>query len=132
MKQRIPKALREQVWLKTNKQNFKVKCPISWCNNEISVFDFHVGHIIPESRGGLTTINNLMPICAKCNLSMSNNYTITHFSNAFTEQKTTYSSELTQIVTCSEYLDAVALIRLIKSCVQKSECVGFLSNIWPP
>ena len=91
MKQRIPKALREQVWLKTNKQNFKVKCPISWCNNEISVFDFHVGHIIPESRGGLTTINNLMPICAKCNLSMSNNYTITHFSNTFTEQKTTYS-----------------------------------------
>ena len=49
-KQRIPKALREQVWLKTNRQKFKVKGPISWCNNEINVFDFHVGHIIPESR----------------------------------------------------------------------------------
>ena len=90
-KQRIPKALREQVWLKTNKQKFKVKCPISWCSNEINVLDFHVGHIIPESKGGATRIDNLMPICAKCNLSMSNNYTITHFSNTFTEQKTTYS-----------------------------------------
>ena len=88
IKQRIPKALREQVWLKTNKQKFKVKCPIRWCNNEINVFDFHVGHIIPESKGGATRIDNLMPICAKCNLSMSNNYTISHFSNAFTETKT--------------------------------------------
>ena len=58
-KQRIPKALREQVWLKTNKQQFNVKCPISWCQNEINVFDFHVGHIIPESKGGATTITNL-------------------------------------------------------------------------
>ena len=94
-KQRIPKALREQVWLKTNKQTFKVKCPINWCNNEITVFDFHVGHIIPESRGGLTTINNLMPICAKCNLSMSNNYTITEFSDQFAEKHTNTFAGLT-------------------------------------
>ena len=86
-KQRIPKALREQVWLKTNKQKFNVKCPISWCQNEINVFDFHVGHIIPESKGGATTITNLKPICARCNLSMSNSYTITQFSNEFAEQR---------------------------------------------
>jgi hypothetical protein len=41
-KQRIPKALREQVWLKTNKQKFKVKCPISWCNNEMSLISMLV------------------------------------------------------------------------------------------
>ena len=87
-KQQLPKALREQVWLRTNKQTFKVKCPISWCNNKINVFDFHVGHMIPESKGGATRIDNLMPICAKCNLSMSNNYTITEFSNAFKEAMT--------------------------------------------
>ena len=87
-KQRIPKALREQLWLKTNNQQFKVKCPIAWCSNQINVFDFHVGHIIPESRGGTTTISNLKPICARCNLSMSNSYTITKFSGQFAETHT--------------------------------------------
>ena len=78
-KEHIPKALREQVWLKTNNQQFQVKCPIAWCNNKVNVFDFHVGHIIPHSKGGATTISNLKPICARCNLSMSNSYTITQF-----------------------------------------------------
>ena len=87
-KQRIPKALREQVWLKTNNQQFQVKCPIAWCRNKINVFDFHVGHIIPESRGGTTTISNLKPICARCNLSMSSSYTITEFSGQFAETHT--------------------------------------------
>ena len=86
--QRIPKALREQVWLKTNNQQFQVKCPIAWCNNKINVFDFHVGHIIPQSKGGATTISNLKPICARCNLSMSNTYTITEFSDRFAETHT--------------------------------------------
>ena len=86
--QRIPKALREQVWLKANNQQFQVKCPIAWCNNKIDVFDFHVGHIIPESEGGTTIISNLKPICARCNLSMSNSYTITEFSGQFAETHT--------------------------------------------
>ena len=38
-KQRIPKALREQVWLKTNKHKFQVKCPIRWCRNKINAFE---------------------------------------------------------------------------------------------
>ena len=82
-KKRIPKALREQVWIKYNKNRFLVKCPISWCRNRISCFNFHVGHNIPESKGGKTAIGNLKPICAKCNLSMSNNYTINKFSKLF-------------------------------------------------
>ena len=44
--------------------------------NVITVFDFHVGHDIPESKGGTLDINNLKPICARCNLSMSDTYTI--------------------------------------------------------
>ena len=38
---------------------------------------FYVGHNKPESRGGTLSINNLKPICSRCNLSMSDNYTIT-------------------------------------------------------
>jgi len=37
----------------------------------ITQLAFHCGHIIPESKGGLTHINNILPICATCNHSMS-------------------------------------------------------------
>ena len=72
----IPKAIREQCWIQIFGEIFKEKCYINWCENDISVFDFHVGHDKPESEGGTLDISNLKPICARCNLSMSNNYTI--------------------------------------------------------
>ena len=44
--------------------------------NLINPFDYHVGHDKPESKGGTSDISNIKPICARCNLSMSDNYTI--------------------------------------------------------
>jgi len=75
-KTNIPKAIREQVWLVNFGEVFKNKCYVHWCDNIINVFDFHVGHDQPESKGGTLDINNLKPICSRCNLSMSDNYTI--------------------------------------------------------
>lgn len=72
----IPKAIREQTWIKTFGKDFEHKCYIGWCDNIINVFDFHVGHDKPESKGGELSVDNLKPICARCNLSMSNNYSI--------------------------------------------------------
>lgn len=80
-KANIPKALREQVWLKYIGSNFEAKCIINWCKNRMTVFDFHVAHNIPESNGGNTDINNLRPLCARCNLSMGNKYTITQWAS---------------------------------------------------
>ena len=76
IKTTIPKAIREQCWIQVFGETFKKKCYINWCENDISVFDFHVGHDKPESEGGTLDVSNLKPICARCNLSMSNNYTI--------------------------------------------------------
>ena len=75
-KANIPKALREQVWLTYSGKRFEHKCIVSWCKNIMTVFDFHVGHDIPESRGGFTEIKNLRPICSRCNLSMGSQYSI--------------------------------------------------------
>lgn len=72
----IPKALREQVWLTYAGRRYESKCIIRWCKNIMTVFDFHVGHDIPEVCGGATDISNLRPICARCNLSMGSQYTI--------------------------------------------------------
>jgi len=84
----IPKAIREQCWKKTFGDVFKHKCYIHWCDNEIDVFNFHVGHDMPESKGGELEISNLKPICARCNLSMSNNYTIQEWNKLSGHQKT--------------------------------------------
>lgn len=72
----IPKAVREQVWLQTFGKVYEHKCYISWCQNKVTVFDFHVGHNKPESHGGSLDLNNLLAICSRCNQSMSDKYTI--------------------------------------------------------
>ena len=88
-KARVPRALKEQVWIKHNKKKFQVKCPIEWCKNKINCFNHHVSHIIPESKGGPTNIENLKPICAKCNLSMSNTHTMDEFSELYASHQPT-------------------------------------------
>jgi 5-methylcytosine-specific restriction endonuclease McrA len=82
-KENIPKAVREQLWIRDMGQKFKGKCKTSWCQNKVSVFDFHAGHNIPESNGGITSIDNLVVICSRCNLSMANNYTFIEWSSKF-------------------------------------------------
>ena len=78
-KQHIPKALREQCWITNFGHTFKHKCYIKWCKNTINVFDYHVGHNIPECQGGKLCLENLKPICSRCNHSMGSQYTITEW-----------------------------------------------------
>ena len=75
-KKKIPKALREEVWRTYNTRHYESKCYITWCTNRITVFDFEVGHNVPESKGGSLNLYNLRPICSRCNSSMGNAYTI--------------------------------------------------------
>ena len=82
----IPRALREQVWIINTGKQFEHKCLVKWCQNQMNVFDFHVGHNIPESKGGSTNINNLKPICARCNLSMGSQYSIEEWSKIGQDQ----------------------------------------------
>lgn len=87
-KTKIPKALREQVWLKCMGEQFGGKCKVSWCKNRINVFDFQCGHNIPESKGGQTTLDNLLPICGRCNISMGSQYTIDEWNTKFASKRT--------------------------------------------
>ena len=80
-KQSIPKALREQVWMRTIGPKYEAKCSIRWCTNKMDVFNFHVGHNQPESKGGTLDIRNLTAICTRCNLSMGSQYTIDEWNN---------------------------------------------------
>ena len=88
-KKNIPKAIREQVWLQVIGKLYEHKCHIHWCKNIINVFDFHVGHDIPESKGGSLDLNNLRPICSRCNSSMSSNFTIKQWDTAGKKKSST-------------------------------------------
>ena len=83
----IPKAVREQCWTQTFGKVYEHTCYVHWCENTISVFDFHVGHDQPESKGGTLDITNIKPICARCNLSMSDNYTIEEWNKLTPKKK---------------------------------------------
>jgi 5-methylcytosine-specific restriction endonuclease McrA len=82
-KKKIPQHLRVETWLKVNGETFSVKCPVKWCTSKITVFSHECGHIIPESKGGMTTSDNLMPICGECNRGMGNRLTIDEWSDKF-------------------------------------------------
>ena len=79
-KQKITASLRQSVWLKWIGTHYHAKCYVHWCRSIITPFAFEVGHNIPESRGGATTLENLRPICSICNKSMGNRYTIEEYS----------------------------------------------------
>ena len=80
-KAKIPRAMREQVWVMSVGEKYEAKCCVRWCHNRMNVFDFHVGHNVPESKGGTLDIKNLQAICARCNLSMGNQYSIDEWNN---------------------------------------------------
>ena len=75
-KRKIPAAIREAVWIRHCGRVFEHKCLTSWCQNTITAFDFQCGHNIPESKGGTLAMTNLYPLCARCNISMGDRYTI--------------------------------------------------------
>ena len=79
-KTEIPRALLEQFWLTHAGRMYERQCLVPWCQNMMTVFDFHVGHNIPESKGGATQLENLRPICSRCNLSMGSQYSITEWA----------------------------------------------------
>ena len=103
-KMTIPKALREQVWIKHIGKKYESKCPIGWCKNTITVFDFQSGHIIPESKGGPTTLENLMPICSRCNLSMNNQYTITEWNTLGSNDQSFFKRVTSKLRLCIRLL----------------------------
>jgi 5-methylcytosine-specific restriction endonuclease McrA len=85
-KHNIPKALREQVWLVKVGRVFEAKCKVVWCTNKMTVFDYQCGHNVPESKGGATTLDNIVPICSRCNVSMGNQYSIDEWNAKFATQ----------------------------------------------
>jgi len=69
-KKSIPKVVKDLTWQRWIGDDIaKAKC-LCCGINEIKMNSFHCGHVISEADGGPTTVDNLRPVCATCNLSM--------------------------------------------------------------
>lgn len=70
---KIPSIIREQCWNTWKKECEENQClidgnvPCYVCSQTISSFHFEAGHIISHVNGGLTTVENLRPVCSMCN-----------------------------------------------------------------
>lgn len=59
-KQRIPTNIRRQVIERDG-----YYCV--YCDEDLRDAEIHLDHVIPESKGGLTTVDNLQVTCRRCN-----------------------------------------------------------------
>jgi uncharacterized C2H2 Zn-finger protein len=83
-KVKIPKVLKNLVWdTYIGEDNGSGPCYV--CTKKINSKDFECGHIVAESKGGNTDIDNLRPVCRSCNGSVGNNnmdeFKIKYFSS---------------------------------------------------
>lgn len=62
LKQRIPLNLRRRIIERDG-----LHCV--YCDEDLSNAEIHMDHVIPESKGGSTTYDNLQVTCRKCNLA---------------------------------------------------------------
>jgi hypothetical protein len=66
----VPKVVKDQSWAKWIGDDIaKAKC-LCCGIHEIKMNSFHCGHVLAVVNGGKTSVDNLRPICAACNLSM--------------------------------------------------------------
>ena len=65
----IPKARRDELWIKYFGTSYNGRCLI--CDKEFKIVDnWEAGHVVPSSKGGSDNLDNLRPICRDCNRSM--------------------------------------------------------------
>lgn len=88
-KAKIPKKVKIDAWNtyigRKNGEAICICCRI----NVIGQNDFQAGHIISEFNNGKVTIENILPICSGCNMSMGttnmDEYIMKHYPNNYTK-----------------------------------------------
>jgi hypothetical protein len=68
-KKYIPKVLRDMVWDTYIGLNLGIG-DCYCCKEQINSKNFETGHIESEVKGGKTTLDNLRPVCSRCNKSI--------------------------------------------------------------
>lgn len=106
-KKKIPAALRIAVWnTYIGAENLKEKC-LCCSEVDITIISFACGHIIAESKGGLSTIDNLRPICNHCNLSMGTQNMEDFIMDQGFKRNANWNGYNNKIQKCNELIDII-------------------------
>ena len=111
----ISKELQEKIWQEEFGACTSGKCTIFCCQNILSKNisnSWQCGHIISHNNGGLTTLDNLRPLCAPCNRLMND----TDWDN--------YEDELMKNDIIDNYFDDEPEI----NCKSKYKCKNRINN----
>lgn len=67
---KLPTAIRSAVWNKYIGEEYGVSTCFTGCGSRIAQNNFQIGHVVSKHRNGTNHIENLRPICQRCNTSM--------------------------------------------------------------
>lgn len=67
-RKKIPTSVRNRLWRRYYPESINGKCYV--CKTDITIDNFHAGHIVSIRNGGSDNIENLKITCSLCNLSM--------------------------------------------------------------
>jgi hypothetical protein len=67
-RKKIPTTVRHKLWRQYYQDSMNGNCYLCMCN--ITIENYHAGHIISVRNGGTNNIDNLKIVCSLCNLSM--------------------------------------------------------------
>ena len=67
-REKIPKEIRGIIWRKRNGEKMNGECYC--CENELEYENFECGHVVARCLGGNSSVDNLEPVCKKCNIDM--------------------------------------------------------------
>jgi len=70
-KKKIPKKIKNDSWDKYIGKQFGESLCLCCTHSVICQKEFTAGHVRSEFNGGIITVNNIIPICSACNLSMA-------------------------------------------------------------
>ena len=93
-KKKIPKKIKNDSWDKyIGKQLGEFLC-LCCGHSVICQKEFTAGHIISEFNGGVITVNNIMPICSACNLSMGTKNMDEYIKDYYPDNYETFRNKL--------------------------------------
>lgn len=94
----IPDATKTTIWENLFQVTLRQKCPC--CNlHEISPYAVEWGHIVSVKDGGTTAIDNIIPICVRCNRNMGTQNLLTWTQQHYPESMARIRRHLASVST---------------------------------